>query len=89
MLFTVTVDIATDRPLTIADLETVAAIGGAASGNPGEHLLGTTMTIDAASADAAGVEAAVSVTSLVTGLTVRLEILTVEEFDRRNDFVEV
>jgi hypothetical protein len=83
MMFTVSIDIDTNRPLTPKELEDVAELGGVATGHPGEHQIGATMTIEASGASSAAVLAAERVLAITPGTVTGCESLTVEEFDRR------
>jgi hypothetical protein len=80
---TYVVDVVFDtvEPLTVEEVERVAAFGGAAGGNPGDHRLDTGLSIDADSPSAA-IERAIA-TLAVRGTLVAAEVMTVEEADRR------
>lgn len=85
MEFTVSVDLDQLEPVTIEQLEGVAAIGGVSTGHPGGTAIGATMTVEARDAIRASAIAVKRVAELVRGgRVVRCEALTVEEFDRRN-----
>lgn len=83
MLWTVNLTITTNDPLTIEQLEAVAELTGAADGTPGDRTLGTTITVDAPDMPAAAATALEWVRDLAPGDPVALEVLTVDEADRR------
>jgi hypothetical protein len=84
VLFTVSVDLDSVQPLTMEQLEDVAAIGGVSIGSPGDTTVGAAMTVAADDALLAGRRAVDLVTAIVgPGRVVGCEALTTEEFDRR------
>jgi len=83
MEFSVEVTIEAARSLTEADLTAVAAIGGAAAGNIGEHRLETMLTVSAATLAEAAKKGAKMVTDRVAGRAVVVEAMTMDEADRR------
>lgn len=83
--FTATITVQTREPLTETTLFDVAAIGGAATGEPGSHRITTTLTVDAADALDAAPAALAAVGSIVTGEVIQYTIMTTEEHDRQTD----
>jgi hypothetical protein len=83
MEFSVTMTITTDERLTEEVLFDVAAIGGAASGEAGGHDLSTTMTVQADDVLAAASGGLAKVETISPGAPVAVEVLTIEEADRR------
>jgi hypothetical protein len=87
-MFTVSVDVQTDNPVTSDQIMAVAKIGGVATGEPDGRFIGTIMTVEADDAVFAVQEAEHLVKQIVgTGTVVAAEALTVEEFDRRQALV--
>lgn len=83
MEYTVDIAVHARRPLTIEMLETVAAIGGAASGHVGGRRLETTLTVSARNPPEGAARAIEIVTSKVPGKVIAIEVMTTEEQDRR------
>lgn len=91
--FQVTVDWHATRPLTQADLDRLATLGGAASGRPGDHACSTTFTVTVGADDRDQslpweTCVAVALTRIdehVPGRPAGVEILTATEADRRLD----
>jgi len=83
MQYSVTTTLTTDAPLTEEVLFDVAALGGAASGEVGEGALSTTMTVQADSMPAAAAVGLARVQAIAPGTPTGIEVLTVEEADRR------
>lgn len=83
MDYSVEITIETDQPLAEPELAAVAAIGGAASGEPGERLLSTTLTIAADGMSDAAARALGRVTRLAPGRGVSVTVMTTAEADRR------
>lgn len=85
MEFTVSIDIDSVQLITMEQIMDVAAIGGPCSANVGGTTVGTTMTVEADDAVGAAQEAEYLVKRIVgAGRVIGCEVLTVEEFDRRN-----
>jgi hypothetical protein len=82
-MFTVSVDIETTDPLTETALERAAELGGVATGRPGGRQLGATMTVEAPTAAVAGILATDRLVAVAAGVATALEVLTCDEFDRR------
>lgn len=83
MEYTAELTVHTDEPLTDDTLAAAAAIGGAASGSPGTHALSATLTVDADSMPEAAARALELITGVAPGQPVAVEVMTVDEHDRR------
>lgn len=81
--FTVEIAVRTTHPITEELLFAVAEIGGVATGHVGQHALETTLTVRARSLMDAGKEGMRKVLAIAPGATARAEVMTIEEFDRR------
>lgn len=81
--FTVEVAVHTTRAITEELLFAVAEIGGVATGSVGSHALETTLTVRSRSLLEAGKEGLRKVLEVAPGEAARAEVMTVDEFDRR------
>lgn len=81
--FTVSVTIEAKSALTERKLFAVAAIGGSASGNAGERLVETTLTVTAETLFKAISIGADQILAIVPGVVIAAEVMTTEEADRR------
>lgn len=71
------------EPLTEDQLFEVAAIGGAAAGEPGGHEIDTILTVEADDIPAAAARALDTLLEVVPGTAVSVEVMTTAEQDRR------
>lgn len=85
MEYTVEITIEAAAPLTIAMLERVAAIGGAAAGNVGDRRLETALTVAAEGPKAAATRGAARIRAICPGVVLAVEAMTTVEADFRND----
>lgn len=83
MEYTVSIAVDAQRPLTMKRLEAIAAIGGHAAGKVGKKRVETTLTIEAKDMPDAAALAATQVQDLVAGDVASVEVMTLEEHDRR------
>jgi len=83
MEYTVELTLRPERPLTIEDLENVAEVGGAASGNPGGLRLETALTVAADNPPAAVAYAIARIRDRIAGEIIAANAMTTEESDRR------
>jgi hypothetical protein len=81
--YTIEIALQAKRPLTVTALERISAMGGVATGNPGERRLETTMTVAAADIPTAIAMAIQQVTERVAGTVIAIEAMTTTEADRR------
>ena len=82
MKYSVEIAVQTLTPLTLEQLENVAAIGGAASGTPGQRRIETTLTIEAETIPRAAESAIERVAAVVPGDVIACEIMTIEVADQ-------
>ena len=83
MEYSVDITINTERPLTEQQLFDIAAIGGVSVGYEGGREVSTTFTVDAVDVPAAAEAAIARMAECVDGDVVSLEVMTIEEQDRR------
>lgn len=82
--FIVTLDVATDEPLTIDQLEALGELGGVATGRISDWSVSTTVGAEADSADQAGHDVSTRVVAIAPGTVVALQVLLSDAFDARN-----
>lgn len=83
MEYTVEIAIATKKPLTAEQLESVAEVGGAAAGDVGGMRVETVLTVRAKDHPGAAAKAIETITARVAGDVIAVEVMTTDEQDRR------